>query len=103
MQEHGGRGPPQGLHHLPSGYATLDAARRKHGERADKYVELLRRADPLADAVVEAFTRLPEEEWRRMLDLALSKGIDSAPAAPEALKALFARLDYVPFWVDRAQ
>jgi len=90
-------------HQLPSAYANLDAARRKHGERADKYVGLLGRADPLADAVVEAFSQLPEPQWRRMLDVALARGIDAVPEAPEALKALFARLDHVPFWVDRAQ
>jgi len=103
MQEHGGQKRSKGPHQLPSAYANLDAARRKHGDRADKYVGLLWRADPLADAVVEAFSQLPEEQWRRMLDRALSSGIEAVPEAPDALRALFARLDHVPFWVDRAQ
>jgi hypothetical protein len=90
-------------HPLPTVYTNLDAARRKHGERADKYVALLGHADPLADAVVDAFSQLPEEQWRRLLNEALTRGIDAVPEAPDSLRALFARLDYVPFWVDRAQ
>ena len=88
---------------LPSLYTNLEVARQKHGPRADKYVALLRHGDPLADAVVEAFAGMAEEEWRQMLHIALERGIDSVPNAPEPLRALFAQLDHVPFWVDQEQ
>src|SRR6266536_1851314 len=88
---------------LPAAYTNLALARRNHGGRADKYVAFLRRADPLADAVVEAFARMPEEQWRQMLDLALDSGIEAVPNAPESLRALFSQLDRVGFWVDPDQ
>src|SRR5262245_48467927 len=88
---------------LPCAYANLEVARQRHGARADKYVALLWRADPLADAVVEVFATMAEEEWRQMLDRALERGIDTVPNAPEPLRRLFAQLDHVPFWVDRDQ
>jgi hypothetical protein len=46
---------------------------------------------------------MPEGEWRPMLDMALAKGIDAVPLAPAPLRALFAQLDDIPFWVDREQ
>jgi hypothetical protein len=88
---------------VPTAYVNLDIARQKHPGRADKYVELLWHADPLADAVVEAFASMPEPEWRLMLDQALDHGIGSVPHPPEPVRALFAQLDHVPFWVDREQ
>src|SRR5436190_18933272 len=83
--------------HLPSAYSNLDAARSKHGARADKYVGLLNKADPLADAVVEAFAQMPEEQWRAMLENALNDGIDTIPDAPQSLRAFCERVDHVPF------
>ena len=65
---------------LPALYTNLALARRNHGGRADKYVAFLRRADPLADAVVEAFALMPEEQWRQMLSsghLVDSRGRDA--------------------------
>jgi len=103
MNESATSAPPANHVRLPSTYANLELARRKHGTRADKYAALLWRADPLADAVVEAFARMREEDWRPMLDLALDQGIGAVPSAPEALRALFAQLDDVPFWVDADQ
>jgi hypothetical protein len=88
---------------LPTAYSNLEAARRVHGSRADQYVNLLWRTDPLADAVIDAFAPLPEKDWQAMLRLALDHGIDAVPHAPEALRALFAELDRVPFWVDPQQ
>jgi len=88
---------------VPTAYVNLDIARQKHAGRADKYVALLWRADPLADAVVEVCASMPEPEWRHMLDQALGHGIDAVPQAPEPVRALFAQLDHVPFWVDREQ
>ena len=88
---------------LPTAYSNLDTARQQHGARADQYVSLLWRTDPLAEAVMEAFAPLPEGEWQAMLSLALDRGIDAVPQAPVALRDLFAQLDRVPFWVDPQQ
>jgi hypothetical protein len=57
--------------------------------------------DPLAEDVMDEFARIPECEWRALLDLALAKGIDAVPHAPKALGALFRQLEDPPFWVDR--
>lgn len=78
-------------------------ARQKHGARADKYLRLLARSDPLADAVVAAFSELPAGKGRRMLDVALDQGVAAVPDAPAALHDLFAQLDDVPFWVEWAE
>jgi len=88
---------------LPTAYSNLETARREHGPRADQYVSLLWRTDPLAEAVMEAFAPLPEPEWQAMLNRALDHGIAAVPEAPAALRALFEQLDRVPFWVDRRQ
>jgi hypothetical protein len=90
-------------HCVPAAYTNFAVARQKHGARADKYVQLLQHADPLADAVVEVFAQMGDEEWRRMLDVALNSGIDAVSDAPQSLRALFAQLDHVPFWLDREQ
>lgn len=85
---------------IPSRVSNLEEARRRYGSRADYYVRFLTIGDPLADAVVEAFQELPPGEGQRMLDLALERGIDAVPDAPDALRALFEQLDTVPAWVD---
>jgi hypothetical protein len=86
---------------VPSGYCGLDEATAVHRDRAQKYVDLLWRTDPLADAVMTEFARMPESQWRALLETALAQGIEAVPEAPEALRALFAQLEHVPFWVDR--
>lgn len=86
---------------VPSGYSDLDLAGVVHGARAEKYADFLWRSDPLADAVMDEFARMPESEWRALLEVALVKGIDAVPQAPDALRALFRQLECVPFWVDR--
>ena len=88
-------------YHVPSAYSSLETAGAAHGTRAQKYVDFLWRTDPLADAVMEEFARIPETEWRALLELALAKGIEAASNAPESLRALFRQLEDVPFWVDR--
>ena len=50
---------------------------------------------------MDEFAGLPESEWRALLELALAKGLDAVPQAPESLRALFHQLESVPFWVDR--
>ena len=91
----------EGKQRVPSGYPGLDLAGAVDGARAEKYADFLWRADPLADAVMDEFARMPESEWRALLEVALAKGLDAVPQAPEALRALFRQLECVPFWVDR--
>jgi hypothetical protein len=86
---------------VPSGYSSLDPGGVLHGPRAERYAELLWGTDPLAEAVMDEFARMPESEWRALLDRALAQGIEAVPQAPEALRALFRQLESVPFWVDR--
>jgi hypothetical protein len=88
-------------HRVPSSYSGLDATDVRHGPRAEKYADLLWRTDPLAEAVMDEFAHMPENEWRALLELALAKGLDAVPQAPEPLRVLFRQLESVPFWVDR--
>jgi len=88
-------------HRVPSAYASLDSAGARHQNRAEKYADFLWRTDTLADAVMDEFAHMAESEWRPLLELALIKGIDSVPNAPEGLRALFRQMESVPFWVDR--
>src|SRR5579864_102388 len=87
--------------HVPAAYQDLESVQSVHGVRARDYAELLWHTDPLAEAVVEEFARMPEAEWRATLELALSSGIKAVPNATASLRALFAQLEDVPFWVDR--
>ena len=50
--------------------------------------------------MVAAFALMPAGRGRRMLNTVLDHGIDAAPHTPPALRALFAQLDSIPFWVD---
>jgi hypothetical protein len=85
----------------PSRFLHAAEARARFGSSIDRLSELLHEGDPLADAVVEAFSRLPPGTGRRMLEEALRNGIGSVSGAPDALRALFAEVDHVPAWVDR--
>lgn len=61
--------------------------------------------DPVAERfVAEVFfgKEYGHAAGRRMLEQALDDGIESIPDAPESMKALFAELETVPDWVDRA-
>lgn len=80
--------------------STFGEAQRKYGATVEKHRRFLLQSDPLADAVVAAFSELPAGRGRRMLDTALDRGIDAVPDAPAALRHLFDQVDDVPFWVD---
>jgi len=84
---------------VPSAYSSLPGPIQ--GTRAEKYAEFLCRTDPLAEAVVDEFARMPESKWRALLELALVKGVEAVPDAPEPLRALFRQLECTPIWVDR--
>lgn len=85
----------------PRRLTGLSAARARFGEQADRIAPFFSIGDPLADAAVVALRDLPN--GRAMLTRALEHGIDSVRdgAPPDALVALFERLEHVPFWVDR--
>ena len=57
--------------------------------------------DPLADAVVAMYGRLPAGEGRKLLDQALEHGIDTVSDAPAELRSLFKQIDHEPIWLDR--
>lgn len=85
---------------VPTRVCNLDEARKRYGSRADYYVRFLTIGDPLADAALESFQHLGRGEGQRMLDVALDRGIEHVPQAPQPLRALFSQLDTVPAWVD---
>ncbi|MEV6101167.1 oxygenase MpaB family protein [Nocardia sp. NPDC051981] len=70
-------------------------------EQQAAYRKFTKMGDPLADAVVEMFRRLPTGQGRAMFETALERGIDAVPDAPAELKAFFAHIDSVPFWLDQ--
>lgn len=85
---------------LPSAYCGSEGVRRKHEARLGSYARFLRQGDPLADAAVESLKPLGRAGAERMIDRAIAEGINAVSEAPEALRALFAHLDDVPFWFD---
>ena len=85
---------------VPSRFSVTPEAGRRFGDRLDRLATYLTRVDPLADAVVEAFAALPPGEGFQRLERALADGIGAVDDAPPALRALFERVDRVPFWVD---
>ncbi len=88
----------------PSRYVRLDQARARYGnKRVERFGEFLMEGDPLADSVIDALAALPVPARQAMIDRALDEGIDAVPEAPEAMRALFAQLDRVPFWMDEAR
>jgi hypothetical protein len=79
----------------------LDRARERFGTTVDRFAELLRVGDPLADAVVDAYAVRPPGSAKSAVERALREGVRAVPDAPEALRALFDELERVPAWVDR--
>lgn len=84
---------------VPSAYSGPNTGIVR-GVRAEKYADFLWRSDPLADAVMNEFAHMPESQWRALLEIALAKGIEAVPEAPEPLRALFCQLEDIPFWVN---
>lgn len=59
--------------------------------------------DPLADAVVAMYHRLPAGQGRKLLDQALEQGLHTVDDPPEELTALFHQVEHEPIWLDREQ
>lgn len=88
---------------FPSRYVHLDAARRRHGDRVDRFGAFLTVGDGAADAALDALADRPRLERDALFDRCLTSGVGSVPDAPDAVRALFASVDHVPYWVDRAR
>ncbi|MEV6106029.1 oxygenase MpaB family protein [Streptomyces sp. NPDC051940] len=56
--------------------------------------------DPLADAVVAMFRRLPPGRGRALFEQAVEHGIGALPEPPPELVDFFAHVDAVPYWLD---
>ena len=95
--------PPSAPSGLPARFVNVEAARRVYGGRVDTLGAFLSKTDPLAEAVVAAFSELAPGKGKKLLDQALDEGIGAVPSAPKALVRLFEAIEAVPFWVDREQ
>lgn len=71
---------------------------RATGEQVRRFREFSQVTDPLADAVVSMFRRLPE--GRRLFEVALRDGIGAVENPPEELVDFFREVESTPFWVD---
>lgn len=85
---------------LPTRAVNLAVARERYGDLVDRFLPALMRSDSLADAVAHDFAALGRTQSRSLLDVVLRNGIESAPQAPDSLRALFEQLDHVPVWVN---
>ncbi len=84
----------------PFAPARIEAARERYGHTVDRYLQYLQLGDPLADDLLECFSRITFRQGFRLLAQAIDHGIESIDDPPPALVALFQQLDYIPFWVD---
>jgi len=86
---------------FPTRYVRLDEARRRHGDRVERFGALFREVDPLADAAVAELAPRPREERTALVERMLSEG--RSAGLPSALTALLDELERVPMWVDFAR
>lgn len=82
----------------PTRYVNLPAARARFGDRVDRLGACFHRGDPLADAAAAALAAMPTDAREALLERCLREGC--GPDDPEALRALLAQCERVPFWVD---
>jgi len=73
---------------------------RPTAAQRESYRRFTRIGDPVADAVVAMFRRLPTGVGRRMFELAVEQGIEAVDDPPGELTAFFAQVDAMPYWVD---
>src|SRR6516165_9526103 len=80
----------------PSRYLNADDAAARFGDLAQTYAASLMRADPAADALIEALHHTSHHgPWWSMVLAALSDGVESVPEAPAELRAFVAALCHV--------
>jgi hypothetical protein len=72
-------------------------------DAAQRFIADMWAGDPVAERYVDDvfFGETGPRRGRKMLDQALSDGVDSIPDAPESMRALFSQFEEVPDWVDR--
>ncbi len=87
----------------PSRYVGLVAARARFGGRVDALGPKFFEGDPLADHAVEVLGGWPHEKREALVAAFLEGGATAAPEAPEPVRALFAEVSRVPFWVDEGR
>jgi len=81
----------------PSRYLNADDAAARFGDLAQTYAASLMRADPAADALIEALHHTSHHgPWWSMVLAALSDGVESVPEAPAELRAFVAALPPEP-------
>jgi hypothetical protein len=69
-----------------------------------RYAESYYDADPIAEAFIdEVYATRGQAEGRKLVDHALSHGVDAVAAAPASLRRLFEELEKPPAWLDPAQ
>jgi hypothetical protein len=73
---------------------------RPTAAQRDAYRRFTQVGDPLADAVVAMFHRMPAGEGRRLFEVAVEQGITALDTPPQELVDFFAQVDAVPYWVD---
>ncbi|SLF93708.1 oxygenase MpaB family protein [Mycobacteroides abscessus] len=73
---------------------------RATAEQRESFRRFAHAGDPLADAVVAMFARLPVGQGRRMFETAIEEGIDAVENPPEELVAFFEQIDARPYWLD---
>lgn len=79
----------------------VEQARREHGDEVvDSVISGMYETDRAADALLEAFTRLPDRRGWQMLEAALEQGLDAVPDAPVELRNFLEPLLSPPDWVD---
>ncbi|NIH86604.1 oxygenase MpaB family protein [Amycolatopsis granulosa] len=68
-----------------------------------RFREFAQVEDPLADAVVALFRRLPKNHGRRLFEHALTHGVHDLDKPPKELVDFFEHVEATPYWVDPAR
>lgn len=72
-------------------------------EQRERYQRFTQMGDPLADALVAAFRRLPAGVGRAQFETAVEHGIAAVDGPIPELVAFFDQVDARPYWVDQAK
>lgn len=84
---------------IPSRYGGLSAARKRHGDRVDRYLAFARSVDPVGDAAGAALAGMSRGSADAILSKAMRGGSAAIPRAPRAVRALFREVEHLPLWV----
>jgi hypothetical protein len=84
----------------PTRFVRLDQARSRFGDQVDRLGAFFWVGDPLADQAAAALAPLPRATREALLASALGKDAGASKDSPEPIRALFASLDHVPYWLE---